>query len=196
MAVVEEENHSSSADSAIDANGGDEEEEDDHDEKVAEVADLVLAPVPRRPLSRSNSYVGAESAAVSATALVLETGRSTFGRRLFGSGMMAYSNRSSSVADLVQGYGELDAMDSASVVAAENWEDAEDDEGADGRPYLLLDVRSEEEFDRGHLRTAQSYPQSRLLRCMSFETRSMLRFKNKPKKIIVLYDNDETIASK
>ena len=33
---------------------------------------------------------------------------------------------------------------------------------ASERPYLLLDVREEQDFARGHLVTAQHYPHSRL----------------------------------
>ena len=64
------------------------------------------------------------------------------------------------------------------------------------RPYLLLDVRPEDSYERGHLATALPYPQSRLIRCMDFETRQMLAFKNREKRIIVLYDEDESVAAK
>ncbi len=89
---------------------------------------------PRRSHSHSNLGAIVHQATASATAFAVveaDTGRA-FGRRLMqqhqspsivssrrGVGMMNYSNRSSSVADLVRGIGaaaEVDAADSASQV--------------------------------------------------------------------------------
>lgn len=39
------------------------------------------------------------------------------------------------------------------------------------RPFLLLDVRQPEDFERGHIIMARSYPASRLTRAVNFETR-------------------------
>lgn len=87
------------------------------------------------------------------------------------------------------------------------------------RPFLLLDVRSKEDFDRAHLSFARSYPANRLSRAVNFETRhistlfsamihikylinkkkyfsyrEMLQYKNKLGKLIIIYDLDESIS--
>ncbi|VDD80909.1 unnamed protein product [Mesocestoides corti] len=62
------------------------------------------------------------------------------------------------------------------------------------RPYLLLDVREKDEFDQCHIIQALSYPHTMLSRCMSFETREMLAYRNKPGHIIICYDEDERLA--
>ncbi|VDO03178.1 unnamed protein product [Rodentolepis nana] len=61
-------------------------------------------------------------------------------------------------------------------------------------PYLLLDVRDKDEFDSCHIIRAINYPYTRLSRCMNFEIREMLAYKNKPGHIIICYDEDETLA--
>jgi len=61
-------------------------------------------------------------------------------------------------------------------------------------PYLLLDVREAEEFDKCHMKTATNYPSSRLARVMNFETPELHAFKNKEGRIIVLYDEEEKLA--
>ena len=66
----------------------------------------------------------------------------------------------------------------------------------DSRPFLILDVRESEEFSRSHLVYSQSYHHTRLNRAFDYETREMLRVKNKPGQILVVCDNDESLASK
>ncbi|TGZ61842.1 hypothetical protein CRM22_007760 [Opisthorchis felineus] len=61
-------------------------------------------------------------------------------------------------------------------------------------PYLLLDLREREEFDACHIITAQSYPIAMLSRSVNFETADMLAFRNKPGRIIIVYDEDERLA--
>ncbi|VUZ55719.1 unnamed protein product [Hymenolepis diminuta] len=61
-------------------------------------------------------------------------------------------------------------------------------------PYLLLDVRDKDEFDLCHIIKAINYPHTMLSRCMNFEIREMLAYRNKPGHIIILYDEDETVA--
>eukprot|EP00108_Taenia_solium_P006856 TsM_001019800 transcript=TsM_001019800 gene=TsM_001019800 len=61
-------------------------------------------------------------------------------------------------------------------------------------PYLLLDVRDRDEFDQCHIIKAISYPHTRLSRCINFEIREMLVFRNKPGHIIICYDEDERLA--
>jgi len=64
------------------------------------------------------------------------------------------------------------------------------------RPYLILDVRDPELYRESHLSLAVSYPSMRLNRAFDYETPEMLRLKNKKNCVIVMYDDDETIASK
>nr|AAR16319.1 testis specific protein A14 [Tetraodon nigroviridis] len=61
-------------------------------------------------------------------------------------------------------------------------------------PYLLLDLRDREDFDRCHIISAQSFPSVMLLRTMNPFTKEILEYKNAPGKIIVIYDEDERIA--
>lgn len=61
-------------------------------------------------------------------------------------------------------------------------------------PYLLLDVRDKECYDQCHIIGALSYPAVTLSRSCNYFTREILDFKNKPGKIIILYDEDERIA--
>ena len=64
----------------------------------------------------------------------------------------------------VRGIGELDwreTLDNNADEEAEKNGKCQRD-WASERPYLLLDVREEQEFARGHLATALSYPHSRL----------------------------------
>ena len=45
------------------------------------------------------------------------------------------------------------------------------------RPFLLLDIRSAEQYESGHIVSARSYPHVRLARAVNFETREMLAYK-------------------
>ena len=45
------------------------------------------------------------------------------------------------------------------------------------KPYLLLDIRPEDQYDSGHIVTAKSYPHVRLARAVNFETKEMLAYK-------------------
>ncbi|XP_029696993.1 centrosomal protein of 41 kDa isoform X2 [Takifugu rubripes] len=61
-------------------------------------------------------------------------------------------------------------------------------------PYLLLDLRDREEFDSCHIISAHSFPSVMLLRTMNPFTKEILEYKNRPGKIIIIYDEDERIA--
>lgn len=63
-------------------------------------------------------------------------------------------------------------------------------------PFLILDVREPDLFARSHLALARSYPAIRLNRAFDYETKEMLRVKNRERSILVLYDDDETTASR
>lgn len=61
-------------------------------------------------------------------------------------------------------------------------------------PYLLLDLRTKDEYDQSHIITALNYPVAMLARTMNNETPELLAYKNQPGKIILVYDDDERIA--
>ncbi|XP_055009562.1 centrosomal protein of 41 kDa-like [Boleophthalmus pectinirostris] len=62
-------------------------------------------------------------------------------------------------------------------------------------PYLLLDVRDRDQYDSCHIISAHSFPIAFLSRTMNPYTKEVLEYKNAPGKIIIVYDEDETIAS-
>ncbi|XP_059510493.1 centrosomal protein of 41 kDa isoform X2 [Stegostoma tigrinum] len=62
-------------------------------------------------------------------------------------------------------------------------------------PYLLLDVRDRDAYDHCHIIGAYSYPVAMLSRTMNPYTKELLEYKNASGKIILLYDEDERIAS-
>lgn len=64
------------------------------------------------------------------------------------------------------------------------------------RPFLILDVRDPDLYSRAHISLAVNYPAIRLNRAFDYETREMLDLKNKAKGVIILYDDDESIANK
>ena len=61
-------------------------------------------------------------------------------------------------------------------------------------PYLLLDMRTRDDYDQSHIITALNYPVAMLARTMNNETPELLAYKNQPGKIIVVYDDDERVA--
>ncbi|NXX83073.1 CEP41 protein, partial [Urocolius indicus] len=62
-------------------------------------------------------------------------------------------------------------------------------------PFLLLDVRDRDAYDQCHIVGAYSYPIATLSRTMNPYTNNILEYKNARGKIIILYDNDERLAS-
>ncbi|XP_057692240.1 centrosomal protein of 41 kDa isoform X2 [Corythoichthys intestinalis] len=62
-------------------------------------------------------------------------------------------------------------------------------------PYLLLDVRERELYDQCHIITAHSFPITMLSRTMNPYTKEVLEYKNAEGKIIIVYDEDERIAT-
>uniref|UniRef100_A0A8C9ZBQ4 Centrosomal protein 41 n=1 Tax=Sander lucioperca TaxID=283035 RepID=A0A8C9ZBQ4_SANLU len=62
-------------------------------------------------------------------------------------------------------------------------------------PYLLLDVRDRDQYDRCHIISAHSFPIATLSRTMNPYTKDVLEYKNTAGKIIIVYDEDERIAS-
>ncbi|XP_070828323.1 centrosomal protein of 41 kDa [Chaetodon trifascialis] len=62
-------------------------------------------------------------------------------------------------------------------------------------PYLLLDVRDRDQYDHCHIISAHSFPIATLSRTMNPYTKEVLEYKNTAGKIIIVYDEDERIAS-
>uniref|UniRef100_A0A7N6A7N3 Rhodanese domain-containing protein n=1 Tax=Anabas testudineus TaxID=64144 RepID=A0A7N6A7N3_ANATE len=62
-------------------------------------------------------------------------------------------------------------------------------------PYLLLDVRDRDQYELCHIISAQSFPIAMLSRTMNPYTKEVLGYKNAAGKIIIVYDEDERIAS-
>ncbi|XP_027016048.1 centrosomal protein of 41 kDa isoform X2 [Tachysurus fulvidraco] len=62
-------------------------------------------------------------------------------------------------------------------------------------PYLLLDVRDRELYDQCHIISAHSFPIATLSRTINPYTKDVLDYRNVQGKIIILYDEDERIAS-
>ncbi|KAM3924281.1 centrosomal protein of 41 kDa [Leptodactylus fuscus] len=62
-------------------------------------------------------------------------------------------------------------------------------------PFLLLDVRDRDCYDQCRVIGAHSYPTTMLARTMNPFTPEILNYKNAHGKIIILYDEDERIAS-
>ncbi|XP_015227696.1 PREDICTED: centrosomal protein of 41 kDa isoform X1 [Cyprinodon variegatus] len=62
-------------------------------------------------------------------------------------------------------------------------------------PYLLLDVRERDQYDSCHIISAHSFPMAMLSRTMNPYTKEVLEYKNALGKIIIVYDEDERIAS-
>nr|XP_057931888.1 centrosomal protein of 41 kDa isoform X1 [Doryrhamphus excisus] len=62
-------------------------------------------------------------------------------------------------------------------------------------PYLLLDVRERDQYEQCHIISAHSFPIAMLSRTMNPYTREVLDYKNASGKIIIVYDEDERIAS-
>ncbi|KFV89914.1 Centrosomal protein of 41 kDa, partial [Eurypyga helias] len=62
-------------------------------------------------------------------------------------------------------------------------------------PFLLLDVRDRDAYEQCHIVGAYSYPIATLSRTMNPYTNDILEYKNAHGKLIILYDNDERLAS-
>lgn len=61
-------------------------------------------------------------------------------------------------------------------------------------PYLLLDLRDKDDYEKCHIISALSYPTAMLSRSVNNETKELLAYKNQPGKIVVVYDDDEKIG--
>merc|ERR1712166_324122 len=61
--------------------------------------------------------------------------------------------------------------------------------------FLLLDLRSEEEFMDGHVRMAVQYPHTQLHHATNYFTPEIYRYKNRPDRMIVVYGDDDRQAA-
>lgn len=89
-----------------------------------------------------------------------------------------------SVTSLALGVGEMDHEDVENKL----------ENNGPVRPFLILDVREPDQYHRSHLVYSNTYQHTRLNRAFDYESKEMLRLKNKPGAIIVVYDDDESIA--
>ena len=62
------------------------------------------------------------------------------------------------------------------------------------KPYLLLDVRTEDAYNSCHIIGAVNYPSAMLSRAQNYFTKEMLGYINKDGKILIVYDEDEKLA--
>ena len=61
-------------------------------------------------------------------------------------------------------------------------------------PYLLLDIREKDDYDECHIIGSLNYPGTMLSRSVNYLSKEILLFKNKPGKIIIVYDIDEKLC--
>ncbi|XP_036905082.1 centrosomal protein of 41 kDa isoform X2 [Sturnira hondurensis] len=97
----------------------------------------------------------------------------------------------STLQSVISGVGELD-LDKGLVKKAEP---STGDKPYPDCPFLLLDVRDRDSYQQGHVVGAYSYPIATLSRTMNPYSNDILEYKNAHGKIIILYDDDERLAS-
>ncbi|XP_057589638.1 centrosomal protein of 41 kDa isoform X3 [Hippopotamus amphibius kiboko] len=97
----------------------------------------------------------------------------------------------STLQSVISGVGELD-LDKGLVKKVEP--NTKDKPYADC-PFLLLDVRDRDSYQQCHIVGAYSYPIATLSRTMNPYSNDILEYKNAHGKIIILYDDDERLAS-
>jgi centrosomal protein CEP41 len=106
------------------------------------------------------------------------------------------TNRHSTLQSVIRGIGELDMYEREKqkrkfAHMEHNLQKLQQDLDL---PYLLLDLRTKDEYDQSHIITALNYPTAMLSRSVNNETPELLAYKNQPGKIIVVYDDEERIA--
>uniref|UniRef100_A0A8C5V8D4 Centrosomal protein 41 n=1 Tax=Microcebus murinus TaxID=30608 RepID=A0A8C5V8D4_MICMU len=97
----------------------------------------------------------------------------------------------STLQSVISGVGELD-LDKGLVKKAEP---NTKDRPYPDCPFLLLDVRDRDSYQQCHIVGAYSYPIATLSRTMNPYSNDILEYKNAHGKIIILYDDDERLAS-
>ncbi|XP_051856748.1 centrosomal protein of 41 kDa isoform X2 [Antechinus flavipes] len=109
---------------------------------------------------------------------------------LVGNAGAGESNRST-LQSVISGVGELD-LDKESL---KKIEPSSKDKPYPDCPFLLLDVRDRDSYNQCHIVGAYSYPIATLSRTMNPYSNDILEYKNAHGKIIILYDDDERLAS-
>lgn len=97
----------------------------------------------------------------------------------------------STLQSVISGVGELDV--DRGLVKKE--EPSGKDKPYPDCPFLLLDVRDKDSYQQCHIVGAYSYPIATLSRTMNPYSNDILEYKNAHGKIIILYDDDERLAS-
>ncbi|XP_004856385.1 centrosomal protein of 41 kDa isoform X2 [Heterocephalus glaber] len=97
----------------------------------------------------------------------------------------------STLQSVISGVGELDLDKGLMKKAEPNTKD----KPYPDCPFLLLDVRDRDSYQQGHIVGAYSYPIATLSRTMNPYSNDILEYKNAHGKIIILYDDDERLAS-
>ncbi|XP_052575983.1 centrosomal protein of 41 kDa isoform X2 [Peromyscus californicus insignis] len=97
----------------------------------------------------------------------------------------------STLQSVISGVGELDV--DKGLVKKE--EPSGKDKPYPDCPFLLLDVRDRDSYQQCHIVGAYSYPIATLSRTMNPYSHDILEYKNAHGKIIILYDDDERLAS-
>uniref|UniRef100_A0A3Q2T4D6 Centrosomal protein 41 n=1 Tax=Fundulus heteroclitus TaxID=8078 RepID=A0A3Q2T4D6_FUNHE len=100
----------------------------------------------------------------------------------------------STLLSVISGVGELNMEDGQKAAEPEPSPTPADAPYPDC-PYLLLDVRDRDQYDCCHIIGAHSFPVAMLSRTMNPYTKEVLEYKNALGKIIIVYDEDERIAS-
>nr|KAF6418060.1 centrosomal protein 41 [Rousettus aegyptiacus] len=97
----------------------------------------------------------------------------------------------STLQSVISGVGELDLDKGLAKKAEPNTKD----KPYPDCPFLLLDVRDRDSYQQCHVVGAYSYPIATLSRTMNPYSNDILEYKNAHGKIIILYDDDERLAS-
>ncbi|KAE8616771.1 hypothetical protein XENTR_v10008884 [Xenopus tropicalis] len=101
----------------------------------------------------------------------------------------------STLQSVISGVGELDLGNQADKKKESLQSSSALDKPYEDCPFLLLDVRDRDSYDQCHVVGAKNYPIAMLSRTMNPFTPEILEYRNAHGKIIILYDEDERIAS-
>ncbi|CAN0070205.1 unnamed protein product [Lampetra planeri] len=116
---------------------------------------------------------------------VVVTARSTLQSVISGLGEM----------DLTGTNGSAEKQQPLSPSRQQKRSEASEDQPYPDCPYLLMDLRDRDAYEQCHIIGAASYPSAMLSRSFNQYTKEMLEYKNVTGKIIIVYDEDERIAT-
>ncbi|XP_075930555.1 centrosomal protein of 41 kDa [Petromyzon marinus] len=116
---------------------------------------------------------------------VVATARSTLQSVISGLGEM----------DLTGTNGSAEKQQPLSPSRQQKRSEASEDQPYPDCPYLLMDLRDRDAYEQCHIIGAASYPSAMLSRSFNQYTKEMLEYKNVTGKIIIVYDEDERIAT-